>query len=235
MSFLFKDEFQKLEKNMLALKNKNQDNRYLNTLLSYPLPDKHASVEDLSILSLDFETTGLNFQKDVVISFGGVLIEKGQIIFNSSFHHLIKVDNDDIKNNEAIVNHITPEMLENGIDKQSALDILIDKIKGKVILTHGHIIEQTFLLKLMGLDNATSLPLIFLDTMQIEHSLLKSMSLNNLDLRLFAIRQKRGFPSYVAHNALADCVATAEVFLAQVKDIFGKDKSNLLTLYKRSI
>ena len=112
---------------------------------------------------------------------------------------------------------------------------LMDKLAGGLVLTHCKVIEYTFLHKALHIPDKIPLPMIFLDTMAIEKNLLKHQGNFKLeDVRLNRIRERRGFPAYEAHNALADSLATAEVFLAQLHDIFGKNPYVLKEVYKRS-
>ena len=54
------------------------------------------------------------------------------------------------------------------------------------------------------------------------------------DLRLSEIRQKKGLPPYLAHNAFADAVATGELFLVLVKEIFSGKRVTIGALLSRS-
>ena len=85
----------------------------------------------------------------------------------------------------------------------------------------------------LNLKPRDPLPFIVLDTMNIERKLTEHTS-GKQDLRLSAIRQKRGLPEYDAHNALVDSLATAEVFLSQLKDVYGNKPKYLSQVYKRS-
>ena len=69
--------------------------------------------------------------------------------------------------------------------------------------------------------------------MEIERKLNKANP--NIDVRLSSIRERRKLPEYEAHNALIDSLATAEVFLAQIRDVFNNKPATLLPLYKRSL
>lgn len=199
------------------------------------LPEPDDLLKNLKLTSIDFETTGLNFDEDVVLSMGGISLISGAIDFSTSFHKLLNVDPKKIKSNAAIINQITPEQLINGLNPHDAFMKLMDKLAGGLVLTHCKVIESTFLHKALRIPEKIPLPMIFLDTMAIEKNLLKHHGNFKLeDVRLSRIRERRGFPAYEAHNALADSLATAEVFLAQLHDIFGKKPYVLKEVYKRS-
>lgn len=205
--------------------------------ISKPLFESEIStsgyLDALPLTALDFETTGLNFQEDLILSFGGVNISSGTIDFSSGFHTFINIA-DKVKSNSAVINHITPEMLEHGVSINQALSELVERLKGRILICHGAVIEKTFLKKALRLPDNIELPLIFLDTMLLEKSF-TTHSGNVDDLRLSSIRQRRKLPAYYAHNAFADSVATAEVFLAQVKEIFGNKRPQLSEIAKRCL
>ena len=128
---------------------------------------------------------------------------------------------------------------------KSASEVLIDitltgilgpepeKISGKIILVHCSYIECGFIRKILKLRKKDPLPFLVLDTMEIERKL--NMANPNIDVRLSSIRERRHLPEYEAHNALIDSLATAEVFLAQIRDVFKNKPATILPLYKRSL
>ena len=190
-------------------------------------------LDSLPLTALDFETTGLNFNEDLILSMGCVDINRGEIDFSSGFHTFINIA-DKVKSHSAVINHITPEMLLHGVSLNEALNQLIEHIKGRIIICHAAVIEKTFLSKALELKDPALLPLIFLDTLLLEKSF-STHTGNVNDLRLSSIRRRRKLPAYCAHNAFADSVATAEVFLAQVKEIYGNKRPSLLEIAKRCI
>lgn len=228
--WLFKDPVTKLEIKRQKLLDKGAYPQVLAPLYQRALPAPNTLLSELEIVSLDFETTGLNFKEDCVLSMGAVEIYHNEIDFAKGFHHFLDVSEALFKGSP-IIHQITPEQLSGGLDPYEAMLKLIDLLPGKVLLTHAGEIEKNFLLKTLKLPSDTFLPLICLDTFKIEKSLF-SYSHNIDDLSLFKIREKRGLPTYISHNAFADAVSTAEVFLAQIAQIFGKEEKTLLKLLK---
>ncbi len=203
----------------------------LRSLFDTPLPKSSDSVFDCKIISLDFETTGMNFQKDAVISEGYAEIRSRTVDFSTAFHSLIKYDGP-VNPGAAVVNQLTPELTEHGLDPKEALTELLKRLAGGVVITHCGIIEMTFIKKTLGLPDRSVLPAVFLDTMRFEQALDPVNAARPGALQLSAVRRRRGLPDYEGHNALADAVATAELFLAQVQAGFGKKKPALGALYK---
>ncbi len=196
------------------------------------LPNENTLLRDCRLIALDFETTGLNFEHDTVLSVGGISIENGGIDFSSSFHHLLK-NPVSVKKQTAVINMLTPEQLAKGEDPAEVMNALMDMLAGAVVITHCGIIESTFLKKAIGLTQEMELPMIFADTFNIERKLHQPTGRKN-EYSLSEIRKRRNFPTYEAHNALWDSIATAELFLAQVKELFGKEKPRLLEVYRYS-
>ncbi len=195
------------------------------------LPGSDTPIKDCTIVSIDFETTGVESRTDYVLSMGGLEIINNSIEFSTSFHFFVN-NSKYIKKDSAIINHITPEQLIDGKDPHVAMLDLLDIIAGKIILVHCQYIEVNFIKKELKLGEHSPLPFLTLDTMAIERSLNHKRMPE--DVSLSGIRERRGFPPYEAHNALMDSVATAEVFLAQLKDLFGNSTPVLSTVYSRS-
>lgn len=225
------DKIQALERARLKALKHGTVPKGAELIYQHALPGADTPLRELEFASIDFETTGLDFAQDYILSMGGVLMRGAQIDFASGFHCYLKAG-DKVKNSSAVINQITPEELYAGISPQQALTELLDKLAGRIVICHAAVIERSFILKLLGLKPNFKLPLIFLDTLLLEKSLL-SHSGRTEDLRLTAIRERRGFPPYVCHNAFADSVAAAEVFIAQVKEIFGSKTPTLGPLYQR--
>jgi DNA polymerase-3 subunit epsilon len=197
-----------------------------------PMPAGRAGVWNVPFTSIDFETTGLDFNSDIVISIGGVSFDGPSIDYETAFHALLKVDGSKIKAQSAIVNMITPEQLCSGEEPREAMLRLMDRLAGGIVLTHCAVIEYTFLKKTLGLPERFELPMAFADTMQLERAITGHRE--GVDVRLSAIRQRRGLPSYEAHNACADSIATAEVFLAQSRELFRKRPPSVAEVFRRS-
>lgn len=193
----------------------------------FDIKEEDGFLDSTEIVALDFETTGLDAKKDHLLSAGGISIIKGRIDFNSAFHFYVN-NSEFIKEDSALINHITPEKVLKGKSEREAVTELFERLSGKIVLTHCAFIETSFLKAMAGLKKNAPLPFYVIDTMAIERRLLRLD--DNPDLRLFAIRKRRALPDYEAHNALSDSLATAEVFLAQLKDIFGKDRPELKKL-----
>lgn len=191
---------------------------------SYPAPNSPLS--ELKCVVLDFETSGLDPKQDEILSVGMVDIHYPVMSLASAQHYYVQSEQV-IHAKTAVINHIVPETLIGGISRHQLIEHLVVSLSGKVVIAHGAEIEKHFLRHLLQLDDNLPLPLIFLDTLRLERSLMKYRGVMYPDLRLTHIRQQKGLPPYLAHNAFADVVATGELFLALVEEICA-DKPPLL-------
>ncbi|PHM36614.1 ATP-dependent DNA helicase dinG [Xenorhabdus mauleonii] len=203
----------------------------LKTLLASPLAKGSSELQDLDILVVDLETSGLDPERDQILSIGMVTIRQLRIPLSSAIHRFL-LNSSSVRAETAVINHITPEQLDTGLPLTQALEQFVEQARGKLLLAHGAAIENTFLAQAFGVK---SLPLVWLDTMMIEKSL--SHNRGNIigNYTLSHVREHYGLPSYTAHNALSDAIATAELFLAQVKLIFPDTPPVLAPVYRRSV
>ncbi|MDA1380161.1 3'-5' exonuclease [Plesiomonas shigelloides] len=207
-----------------------------------PLPASDADPWSLDMLVLDMETTGLDAQQDSVLSLGMVPIRAGMVQLGQS-QHLYLDACAQVRADTAVINHILPQTLQQGMSASQALMHLFTVLAGQnsacamadvecsvrgevqphgatrtepahagfpILVAHGAAIERQFLQQWVstcfGLQ--AELPLLWLDTLALERSLVGNRHSTRRDYRLSEIRRSYGLPAYLAHNALADAVAT---------------------------
>jgi DNA polymerase III epsilon subunit-like protein len=168
------------------------------------------------IIFYDFETTGLDINKDQPIEIGA--IDDG----GKSFHRLIRPvcpDGSIIPIAPIITDltGLTAEKLESGVDINAAFDsfikwILDTKLKTIFLVAHNgdrfdHLIFRKWTEgKINKYDN---FKLNFLDTYvlaKLKFPEQKSFKLVDL------AKQVGGFTDFTAHSALGDCMATMRIF-----------------------
>ncbi|MGI2172175.1 3'-5' exonuclease [Shewanella sp. MF05960] len=215
------------------LSNKNVPD-FIHDNLLQTVPALNDTAESFDYLVLDFETTGLNVDNDLILSIGWVEIIHSQIDLASCKHHYIN-SKSQIKPVTAVINHITPQMLNEGESIHDAIKALFNASKGKILVAHGCIVEAQFLQKYMERNfQLTVLPLLWIDTLSIEKHMAMSVNNPDIDLTLASTRERYNLPEYNSHNALADAVSTAELFLAQQKKLQPHHKMRFGQLYKMS-
>lgn len=204
-----------------------------NLLKGYPDLDDEACRQEF--ICIDLETTGLDPEVDKILSIGWVTTRDQKIDMSSCVELMIN-DGADICAKTAVINHITPEMLEKGITLDEAMMAFFSQSVGKVIVAHGCIVEENFINHyLSSRYDLKPVPLLWLDTLGLEKYLGKLCDRSSdLDLRLSPTRHRYGLPEYNAHGALIDSIATAELLLAQLKRIYRDQKSCFGRLYRIS-
>ncbi|WP_218353137.1 exonuclease domain-containing protein [Alteromonas lipotrueiana] len=212
---------------------KNHFDPQLKTFFDHKLPHPETRLKDVECVVLDFETSGLDASMDAILSVGMVSLKFPVLSLSTAQHYYVDTGHSVVPDT-AIINHIVPETLNRGMAVVKLGPLLLQALAGKVVIAHGAWIERQFLHTLLDLPEHIELPLVFLDTLAIERSMSVSSGMVKPDLRLTSIRENRGLPPYLAHNAFADAVATGELFLAQVTDIFGLQNARLGPLVKRS-
>jgi DNA polymerase-3 subunit epsilon len=189
----------------------------LKDFLSVPFPSQKMQLDDVPILSVDFETTGLNAINDKLLSVGFIEVKHQQIALKTSYHQIIKTEQA-LHADNVVIHHITDQQKEQGAPLKEVVEKLLAAMTGKVMLVHFARIERQFLqqacLELYGM--APPFPMI--DTLMVAKRQLdkRDVAYDPSELRLSALRKRYELPNHFAHNALNDAVATAELLMAQV-------------------
>lgn len=198
-------------------------------------PDKKSDVKHLTFSVLDFETTGLDTKKDHIISMGLVEIEKLSIDLNTSWHQIIKTKRE-MPQDTTIIHHITDDMVAAGMELNIAMRQLLGRLKGKVLIAHHATIELGFLNKVCLSLYKQEFLIPTIDTQILAGRLLQRQhqTIQQGSLRLFNLRNRYGLPVYKAHNALSDALATAELFLALLNELYPQHNGQLKDLLSRN-
>ncbi len=206
----------------------------LYALSSTPEVDFDTRAHGIDYVVLDLETTGLDPKTDRILSIGWVEVTQGRIDLTTAKHYLIDSESQ-IKPETAVINHITPDMLKQGISIHDALYEFFSVATGKVIVAHATLVEKAFLERYLERNfNHKTLPLLWLDTMCMEKYMAKSLNRPDEDVSLSETRKRYKLPEYFAHNALTDAVSTAELFLAQVQRLSDTEQVCFAKLFRLS-
>lgn len=207
----------------------------LQVYLTSHLPDIEDEATKLDYLVLDFETTGLDAETNTILSMGWVEISNYNINLQTATQVFIESP-ETVKAETAVINHIVPEMLKDGISLDQAMEMLFAASRGKVLIAHGCVIESAFVRRYLQQRYAMGdLPVMWFDTLAIEKAMARAINKeSNIDVRLSETRQRYGLPEYNGHDALIDAIATAELFLAQAQRLFHKQHPCVGKLYRMS-
>ena len=194
-------------------------------LLCQPLPDGGARVADLEMIALDFETTGLDAQRDHVIAVGWVQVRGDRILMASAREVRVRNGSPDGVGQSAVIHGILDSDLDDADSVEAMVEHLLPELAGRAIVAHAATIERSFLAALLRRLGGVPMPNPFIDTMALERRLIEGSggSVRELhgDLTLDACRTRHGLPDHQQHSAGADALAAAELLLAQLARLGG--------------
>ncbi|MFK5913989.1 MAG: exonuclease domain-containing protein [Woeseiaceae bacterium] len=207
---------------------RKSDSLVMKNFLNQSFINRRTLICETDIISLDIETTGLNPEVDRIVSIGLVEISNLGIKLNSCWHKIIKT-NIAHPENSVVIHNITDDQSDEGLTIEVAIEELLKRLKGKVVLVHNAKIEQGFINKICQYLYNTDFIMRTIDTQVLAKRSFdrKNKSYKPTELRLFNLRKMYKMPPYKAHNALLDALATAELFLAMVNTISSADRGRL--------
>lgn len=185
-------------------------------------PDKSELTSDLEFLVVDLEMSSLYPVSGEIISAGWVGINNQTIDLSSAQHHLVSIEGS--VGNSATIHTIRDCELEGASPPEIMLHRLLIAAQGRVLVFHNADLDIRFLNKLSRSLLGVPLLLRVIDTLFIEKRRLdkRAIPIQRGDLKLDTCHQRHGLPNYVAHNALEDALATAQLLLAQISSLGPK-------------
>ena len=191
----------------------------------FPDPDTGWSQADY--LALDFETTGLDKEKDEILSIGHAPIRGRSLRLNEAEHYLARPVSA-IPESSAAIHGILDDKASGAQPLDEVLPRLLKALESKILLAHHAAVEYEFLSN--ACRRIYGYPFIgpVVDTLALEVRIFRAKDepIRSGDLRLDKARARYGLPRYPAHNALIDAIAAGELFLAQAA--YRKRKKPLL-------
>lgn len=202
----------------------------LRDYLSAPFPEASTRVDEVPLLALDVETTGLDVDEDRVIAVGWVPVDGLAIDLSGAQRRILATRRD--VGESAAVHGLTDDAVAAGEIPIHVLTELLGALSGRVLLAHHASIEVGFLAaacrRVYGVDFVTS----SVDTLALQRRVLTEGLGAHPDplpgsLRLWAARERYGLPPYRAHEPLTDALACAELYLAQVAELSLRSRKPL--------
>jgi len=177
--------------------------------------------------ALDLETGGLDPRVDPILSVGMVPIRSGVIRLGESFSTLIRPAAGRPIRPESVRAH---QLLAGDLRKSPPLKaVLLEvdrRLEGGVLLVHNKGIDLPFLKEGHGRVGLPWKKPTVVDTVDLivkaasRRRFLRPEGEQMPSLNLTEARRVHGLPSYAAHDALIDAVATAELFLV-LRQVIG--------------
>ncbi|WED20571.1 3'-5' exonuclease [Vibrio sp. JC009] len=181
-------------------------------------------LSQIRFVALDFETTGLDPDKDDIISIGLVPFTLNRIYLNQAKHWIVS-PSQPLEEESVIIHGITHSDIVDAPDLTRILEQVLESLAGHVVVAHFRKIERNFLDKALKERIGEGMLFPIVDTMEVEAEIQKKRTqgivnrlkgTRPLSVRLAKSRARYGLPVYSAHHALTDAIATAELLQAQI-------------------
>jgi DNA polymerase III subunit epsilon len=211
--------------------------------LAVTLPDPATPLDDLRLLALDLETTGLDPRRDRLLSLGWVPVDGGEVLLGRARRLLVadgrgsRDGTGDGVGQSATVHGLTDDALEAGVSLADAVATLLDALAGRALLAHYAAVETGFVTAACQHLWGAAPALVSVDTLELERRARGAAGgpwgrdeLEPGALRLWAVRERRRLPVYPAHEALTDALACAELYLAQRAELEARSPGTTQTL-----
>lgn len=197
----------------------------LNTFYQQPLLDVLQTMEAADFVALDIETTGLDAQKDDIVSIGLVPFDHQRIYLARAKHWIVSSHR--LTPESVVVHGITHSDLAQAPSLKTVLPEIIASLQGKQVVVHYRYMEREFLRAAIAELWQQDFLFPVIDTLEIEAKRLREtqtlmarfMKKQLPSLRLLHVRERYHLPAYENHNALVDALATAELLQAQIANL----------------
>lgn len=185
---------------------------------------------NVPFVALDFETTGLDPQKNSIISIGLVPFDLHRIYCSQSRHWIVCPRNP-LNADSVVIHGITHSDISDVPDLRLILAELLAALAGRIAVVHYRAIERHFLYDALMTRLGEGIEFPVVDTMELEARLhRKPLNLwerlrghRPASIRLADSRNRYGLPHYPPHSALTDALASAELLQAQIAYHFSPD------------
>jgi DNA polymerase-3 subunit epsilon len=183
---------------------------------------------DVTYWSLDLETGGLDARRDPILAIGMVPVREGTIRLSEAFETLVRPATADlIKPTSVQAHQLVPSDVLHAPPLSSALDEVDRRLgAGAVLLVHQAALDVRFLRRAYFITGRRWRRPRVVDTVDLLVRVAKQERFIDPDAQhrqpsfnLSEARRRFGLPSYAAHHALTDAIATAELFLVLRKQL----------------
>lgn len=180
-------------------------------------------IAEVPFAALDLETTGLNPQRNNIVSIGVVPFTMQRVQLRAGRHWVVKPDAG-LTDESVRFHHLTHADVAEAPPLRAVLNEVLAALQGRVVVCHYLPIERQFLRYATRQCWQEEWVFPIVDTMQIERQRLRHSGASLMarwrrqevtSLRLNDCRRRYGLPAYTAHHAFTDALATAELLQAQ--------------------
>jgi len=163
--------------------------------------------------ALDFETTGLDYDRDAVVSFGVVPVTGGRVVVGEAVHQLVHPEVPPSPTSQRI-HELRPQDLADAPPVEVARQILGGAIEDRFLLVWFAEVEINFLCGIFGgRARRWAARCIDVRNLAIEAEAAGSAARDRPGFSLTSTAGRYGVPVAEPHQALDDALVTAQLFL----------------------
>ena len=168
---------------------------------------------DAEFAALDFETTGLDYARDTIVSFGVVPVRGGRIVLREAIDQLVQPTVPPSPHSQTI-HELRPADLAGSPTLEQARQVLMRAIAGRVLLVWFADVEVHFLSTIFGSRTRTwRRRTIDVRNLAIEADAMPRSARAQHGYGLSWAASRLGVPVADPHDALDDALVTAQAFL----------------------
>jgi DNA polymerase-3 subunit epsilon len=182
-----------------------------------PIIDEHAPISGVRYVAVDTELTGLDENKDSIVSIGAVRMTGGRIEIGDTFYRLVS-PRTELTAASVVIHGITPQEVVASPAIGPVLDEFLEFCGTDVLVGHFIAIDLAFLDRELKRLRGGAVPNPAIDTFSLYEWLRKRDNSRDCFAAplaghgLYDIARCFGVPVNGAHNAIMDAYATAQLF-----------------------
>jgi len=188
-------------------------------------------------LALDLETNGLDPARDDILSAAWVPLSAHGIDLQAAYACVVQSRQP--LTQSATIHGLDRDRVDSGEPAERVLRAFSGTATGRILIAHHARLDRAFLQTAVNRLDLHLEPLAVVDTLGLERRRLRiaghdAETLPANTLSLAACRARHGLPAVAGHDALADAVACAELFLAQAWQACGSGRLSAARLVQWS-
>lgn len=168
--------------------------------------------------ALDFETTGLDFAHDRIVSFGVVPVDGGAVLDGQAIYALVDPGPVAVSEASRAIHGLGPDELRDAMPASAARQSLRTALAGRFLITWNGIVEAAFLARLYG----TSARRWLRRSVDVRWLVLAILGDAASSLTLSQAAARFDVPVTAPHHALDDARVTANLFLATAAELSSR-------------
>jgi len=161
----------------------------------------------------DCETTGLNPQKDEIISIGAIIIKNNRILQSKKFERFVQTKKS-LTEESIKIHHIRECDIEDGLDIDCVIEEFLDFVGNRPLVGYYLEFDCAMVNKYLKPKIGIKLPNKQIEVSELYfNQMIKKYPGGNIDLRFDIIMERLGLPRLGKHDAINDVIMTAMIFL----------------------